>query len=468
MGQRLERLQFDVIVIGGGSAGIAAAISAARNGARTLIVEAGPMLGGELISGIAMDGAVNGRGEWIVGGPARSIFDQCDKMGGYIGPVNDWRLIHYVSFDPEVMKLAVASVVADAGVVTLLHSIAVDVVMEGNRITGVTILSRGRTLFAEAKIFIDCSGDADLVHKAGAPVVLGKDESEFQPVSLIFRMSDVDNAGLLDFVGKHPENLALGESEAMRGGRTDAECAAEIVRQGEPAVFFKAEGPLMGDAIRNGELFPTALIMISPTSRQRREVALNATRVANIDATRSDALSNSMPSLVAQVWNCVEFLKKRVPGFENANFSGVASRIGIRETRRVVGDYVLSTEDVLEGRKSDLGVAKGCHHVDIHGDGTIQVRIPVADGGSYDIPFGCLVPQKLENVLVAGRCLSATREAQGSARVMGGCMGMGQAVGTAAALSVSANWSAGDIRNLPVERLRSVIREQGGVVEGTH
>lgn len=140
--------------------------------------------------------------------------------------------------------------------------------------------------------------------------------------------------------------------------------------------------------------------------------------------------------------------------------------MGIRETRRVVGDYELSTEDVLEGRKSERGIAKGAHHVDLHGSGKDQERIPVRDGRSYDIPYDCLLPRGLTNVLVAGRCFSSSRGANGSARVMGPCMAMGQAAGTAAALMSANEWHVA--RSVPIEKLRETIRSQGGVVDGTN
>jgi hypothetical protein len=131
-----------------------------------------------------------------------------------------------------------------------------------------------------------------------------------------------------------------------------------------------------------------------------------------------------------------------------------------------MGEYILTAEDVIEGRKFEDGIAKGGHHIDIHGSGTYQQRMPVKGGHSYDIPYGCLVPQSLANVLVAGRCLSSTREANGSARVMGQCMATGEAAGTAAAMCVECNWT--DVRDVPVSELRQALKTQGAVLDGTH
>lgn len=461
----METRQYDVVVVGGGSAGIAAAVASARNGARTCLVEAGPMIGGELLTGMTIDGALNARGEWIVGGVVHDLLAACREMGGFVEKLNDWRLIQYVAYDPEILKIAIAQVVYDSGVDVLLYSFADDVVKAGDRIEGVVIRNKnGRTLLA-AKSFIDCSGDADLCLMGGAAMLPHDDDGPPQPVSMMFRMAGVENEPLLAFVRDNPDYVAVGESEAIRGGRTDAEITQEIYRQGQPCVFFKGDGPFLAPAIARGELHRTALIMMQPTSAARKEVCINTTRVSLPDPTRPEALSLALRTLVGQVRQCSLFLQRNVPGFENATLSGLAPRVGIRETRRILGDYVLTRDDVFEARKRDDGVAKGSHHIDIHQDGTGQIRIPVSDGGSYDIPLGSLLPEGLSNVAVAGRCLSADRAAHGSARVMGGCMAMGQAVGTLAALAVNQNNRA-DLRTVSVGRLRNVLREQGAVLDG--
>ena len=160
-------------------------------------------------------------------------------------------------------------------------------------------------------------------------------------------------------------------------------------------------------------------------------------------------------------------MRRSIPGFENAAYSGVATRVGIRETVRIEGLRTLSEDDVLQARKFDDGVAKGSHHVDIHQSGTGQVRIPVRDGGSYDIPWGCLVPTGVANVAVAGRILSADRGAHGSARVMGPCLGMGQAIGTAATMLHEGGRGQG-FAEVDVQALRARLLGDGAVLNGTH
>lgn len=467
MAQRFRQVHFDVVVLGGGASGVAAAAAAARNGRKTLVIDAGAMLGGELLSGMSLDGVLNARGQYVVGGVSDELFDECRKMDGFIGPVHDQRLICYVCVDPEVMKIAVMRVLERHGVTAWLQTFAEDVVTQGDTVTGLVVVNKsGRTLVT-ADHFIDCSGDGDLAVLAGAPYEFSDHSGDLQPLSLMFRMGNVDTPALLRFAQANVESLAVGESDYIRGTRTDQELVDLLVEQGQPSLFFKSEGPFLGDAIRRGDLAPTALIMIQPTSKVRREVCINTTRVGgNIDGTDTAAVSATVGMLMEQVWKTVNFLKQQLPGFEQSHFAALAPRVGVRETRRVMGDYVLTKEDVVSGRKFPDVVAKGAQHVDIHQSGTTQIRIPIANGGSYDIPFGCLLPRGLKNVLVAGRCLSATREGMGTARTMGPCMAMGQAVGTAAALCAERGHDA--VRALPVPELQRRLKEQGAVIDGVY
>jgi hypothetical protein len=455
--------RYDVVVIGGGSAGVAAAVAAARNGARTALVDAAPMVGGELISGLPINACLNARGEWVVGGVIRELIDECAALGGLIGPYFDWRSLWLVCVDPEKMKIAVARLLGRAGVELMLETFADDVVAETGQLHGISVVGkRGRrVLFGEQ--FIDCSGDGDISVLAGAPSEFGSPEGHLQPVTVIFRMSNVDAEPLLDFVRKHPDYAGLGECLIEPRSRED--CAEALYRQGIPSVFFDGKGPFISEAIAQGELRPCGILAVCPLSEPRREVSLNTTRIADLDATNPEKLSRALPDLLDQVWTCVRFLKSRVPGFENAHFSGLAPRIGIRETRRVVGEEVLQRGDVLSGRKRDDGICKGAHELDVHGAGSAHRREMIKDGGSYDVPFGCLLPKRTSNLLVAGRCLSATREAHGSARVMGTCMGMGQAAGTAAAMCATEGTS---LRQLSISVLRDRLEAQGAVLQGTH
>ncbi|MBI5113173.1 MAG: FAD-dependent oxidoreductase [Rhodovulum sp.] len=463
----LDHLSFDVAVVGGGAAGIGAAIAAAKSGARTALIEAGPMFGGELLSGMSVDGVLNGRGEWVVRGVADEIFEECRQMDGFIGPLHDYRLICYVCCDPEVMKIAIARVLARHGVVPILYTQVTDVAVENGTVRSIVLTHKNRRTLLSAKHFVDASGDGDVAAMAGAPTEFSDETGELQPLSLMFRMSGVETGPFLDFIRDNPTSLAVGESEAVRAGRTDEELAQAIHAQGEPTVFFRGNGPFLGGAIQRGEMFPTALIMIMPTSKPRKEVCVNATRVAeNISGLDAPGVSRVVATLMDQVWQTATFLKTRCPGFEGASFAGLAPRVGIRETRRVMGEYVLSGDEAASATKQKDVITKGAHHIDIHQDGIRQVRIAIADGGSYDIPFGCLIPKAVRNLLVAGRCISTDRVANGTTRMMGQCLGTGHAAGLAAAMCVEAGHD--DVRALSVPALQVRLRQQGAVLDGTH
>jgi len=453
----------NIAIVGAGPAGIAAACAAARNGAGPVLIEANPYPGGELVSGLPVDGCLNARGQWIVGGPARDLFDGCEHRGGFIGPVFDWRLNWGVCIDPVAIRLAIVEELSRYGIQLLLGSIVSGVRTRNGHVREIEVTGRqGRTMLPVGAV-IDAGGDGGVAMAAGAAYEKGGADGRLQPVSLIFRMSHVAFEPLMTFIRDHPDELMLAESPVIDVSR--AQCARNLFERGLPFVPLSVKGKTLGHAIATGAIAPCTAVFMWPTSLPRREVGLNVTRLAGVDATDAAACGRALPVLAKQVEQACEFLQSRVPGFADATLSDMAYAVGVRETRRIVCDVTLTEDAVINARKTPDGVARGAHHIDLHGAGTVQRRIPVRDGGSYDIPFGCLLPRGLRNVLVAGRCLLSTRAANGSARVMGTCLAMGQAAGTAAAMAVAANTD--DVRGVTVAALRARLRRQGAVVDGT-
>src|SRR5690606_16303739 len=240
MAEAVKSRHYDVIVVGAGSAGVSAALAAARNGAKTLLLESGPMVGGELISGLPIDGALNAGGEWIVGGVMRELLDAADGLGGYVGPVFDWRLNWGVCFDPEILKVVIIEELAKRGVTTLLYTLAQDVVLRGGRIEGILAANKNGRLLLSADVFIDCSGDGDLSIAAGADYHHGGTGGEMQPVSLVFRLGDVDYGEYLSFMRDNPQQFMLNENPIIEKSR--AESAAAVADGGLPFSVLDARG----------------------------------------------------------------------------------------------------------------------------------------------------------------------------------------------------------------------------------
>ncbi len=349
----------------------------------------------------------------IIEGIFQEIIDRLENMNGYDRKSR--------AYDAEVMKIVADQMVEEAGVQLMLHSLVVDAVMEGNFIRGVLVENKSGRQRVMAKVVVDATGDGDVAVKAGAPYEKGRRiDGLTQPMTLNFRMGGVDTA-------KMPNISELNK--------------------------------LYDDAKARGEIsIPRENLLWFPTVRSG-EIHFNTTRVVKVDGTSGKDLTYSEVEARRQMIGLVEFLKRKVPGFESAYLLVSGSQIGVRETRRVMGEYVMTEEDVLGARKFEDVVARGSYPIDIHsptGEGTVIKRPP--PGASYDIPYRCLVPKKVENLLVAGRCVSSTHEAQAAIRVIPICMAMGQAAGTAAALAVKLKVTP---REMDVTLLQKTLREQG-------
>jgi hypothetical protein len=253
----------------------------------------------------------------------------------------------------------------------------------------------------------------------------------------------------------------LAENPVLEKDR--AKAAGLLCEKGYPYAALSASGKLLGSAIEKGEMFPCTAMFMTPSSMETGEVCVNSTRIANLNASNPEAASKAFLDLAEQLETAIKFLVNRVPGFEKAALSAVASRLGVRESGRIVGEYELKQDDVVSGKKFENAIGQGAHHVDIHGAGTAQVRIPVENGGTYDIPFDCLLPRGLNNVIAAGRCISSDRGANGSARVMGSCMVTGHAAGLAAALASEQNID--EFQKIDVQELRRRLQSQGAALD---
>ena len=434
----------DVLVVGGGTSGVGAAVAAARMGARALLVERYGFLGGVANVGLCLHTFHSSRGERVVGGLPWEMVKRMKALGGSTGPVRieNAHMRTTTPIDVEVMKYVLQEMVLESGAGILYHTTPLEVLMDGDTIAGVIMLNKsGRTL-VRAGVVIDCTGDGDIAAWAGAPFEKGRQsDGKMQRMSMVFRMGNVDLPRAFKEIGKGAAWAPLpgsGKPYPVWWSATLQKYADAVAAEG----LFLGTDEFWGNTVHEGE------------------TNINASRLQGLDGTNSDDLTTAEIEGKRQVVALADALRRLVPGFEASHVLATAPFIGVRETRRVLGEYQLTGEDCVSGRKFADGIAKIGYPVDIHDPTSGRTLFtPIGgDDGSYDVPYRCLVPLKVEQLLLAGRCISTTHEAMGSSRTMISGMMVGQAAGTAAALSVRGNASP---RNLDAELLRSDLRRAG-------
>ena len=432
-----------VLIAGGGPTGICAAIAAARAGASVTQLEEKPFVGGNATLGLPIMTFHAFNGEQIIHGLPQEVIDRLVEAGGCTGHI-EARGAHMASYalvDAEAMKYVSLQMLLEAGVRVLLRVFVVDALVEAQAVRGTVVAGKSGLGVFTADRIVDCTGDADVAARAGAPFLKGRpQDGGMQAMSMTFRLGNID----LDTVVKHfGEGLIVGKKPGesverpVRGQGTFGPWDAEVEKEG---LFPDRNHHLWWNSFREGE------------------VNINTTRIFGLDPTELATLADAEIEGRRQAHKVIGFLKRHVPGFAKAHLISTGSQVGIRETRRIVGEYTLTGEDVLEARRFPDAVARGSYPIDIHDPSGKNwgVRF-VKDGGAYDIPYRCLVPREIENLLVAGRCISADHQAMGSTRVMAPCMALGQAAGLAAALSVQQEVAP---RRLDADRLRAALRAQ--------
>jgi hypothetical protein len=439
---------YDVLVLGGGNAGCAAAIAAARHGARVLLVERYGFLGGTATASMVGPWMTFHSGEErIVGGIAQEIVERLVRRGGSPGHIHDSS--DYVPtitpFDPEIHKALLFEMMREAKVDLLLHALFLTALVEDERVTGATVATVAGGRSYRGRVVIDSTADAFVAHAAGVPTQKGDERGRVQPASLMFRLSHVDLTKTATYVRMH--------ADQMRTSLKTHERTAPALT----AVAGLYE--LWDEAKRDGIVDVPRELVSFFVSPYPDEVTVNMTRVTNIDPLDPDDLTRAEIEARLQVMQLLKFFRERVPGFEAARLAATGAQVGIRESRRIVGRYTLTAEDVLQGRQFDDAIARSAYPIDIHnpgGSGTTTHRLP--PGSSYEIPFRCLVPVNREQLLVAGRCISTTHEALASTRLTPTVMTLGQAAGTAAALANQRNISVSAVEG---EELRAMLIKDG-------
>ncbi|MEW6358327.1 MAG: FAD-dependent oxidoreductase [Planctomycetota bacterium] len=404
----------DVVVVGGGLAGTAAALAAAREGAKVLLIERAGCLGGMATSGLVPP-ALNVA---ITEGIERELVDRLDRLGGPTQNRN-----------PEIIKQVLYEMVHEAGVKLLLYTWATDAVVEGDAIKGVLIENKGGTQAVMGKVVVDASGDGDIAARAGAPYEIGRGrDAETQSVTLMFLLGNVD-------------------TQRMRAKDVDIrELFRDSRKKGEFESRF-ASGVCGGVAV----------------SGKHGAYIVNSINVPLVDGLNAGDLTYAQVQCQRDILGLLEFFRKRVPGCEEAYVVRTAAWMGVRETRRIMGEYVLTGEDVLMHKSFDDTIARGFYPIDIHvPDGTGDA-VGMRPMSGYEIPYRCLVPKKIDNLLLAGRCISCDHISHGSIRVMGTTLALGEAAGYASALCVKEKITP---RKLDPKRVQATLRAHNALPAG--
>lgn len=440
----------DILVVGGGPAGLGAALGAARAGAEVILCEQYGFLGGNATAALVnpfvsyytqhhhreTPGAINffptdhGPGNPVISGVLADLIARLVRIGGIIPPSPETGCT--VPFDPEAFKTVADDMIDEAGVRLLLHSFASDVFREGDRIRGVIFETKSGPVAIRARLIIDCTGDGDIAAQAGAPFEVGREEDGLvQPMTLYFRMVEFRKAAFRAYVKKHPDQW-LGVHGLW-----------DLIRKAEK---------------EDGLDLPREDILFFGTTHED-ELSFNCSRVIKVLGTDVWDLTCAEMESRRQNRRIAAFMKKYVPGFENSYMIQSGTTVGVRESRRILCDYRITSEDILGAAKFDDVIARGTYPVDLHnpeGKGTVLVYLP--PGESYDIPLRSLLPQGFDSLLVAGRCISGSHEAHSSYRVMPICMATGQAAGACAALAAR---SSRFVREVSTREVQEELIRQG-------
>lgn len=454
-----------VLVAGGGVGGVSAAISASRTGADVMLIESGGCLGGQAGFGIVTPvGSIETISRKSFGGLCREIYDNVSRLTKkYASPKEGFEDL---KASPHILKYVLLKTAVEAGVNVRFHTQFIDAECENGKIKSVIVSDKNGFMKISADMFIDATGDGDLIVKSGADYVKGSEKGVYhqlaeegmdkrhftdekmdggeksglmQPVSIFFTMENVDMKKAFEYNNKVYKFGDFGiTKEKFKKWEFAGTCGFEITDEKIP--------------------LPQGRILVSFGTSNHTAV-INMSRVTGIDGTDADSLNDGEIKAQLQVIAIVDFLKTFIPGFENSYLVQSASSLGVRETRRLKGNYVLSGLEAIKAEQNDERIARGSYIIDIHDpNGRKSAFGGDIKGDFYDIPYGTLVTDKVENLLVCGRCISVDHVANSSTRVQGTCIMTGQAAGTAAALAVKENISA---PRVDVKKLQKILIDNG-------
>lgn len=447
------RKEVDVLVVGGGPSGIIAAQAAAEDGLKVTLIESRSFVGGNMTIGLPILGFLGQKGNQIIKGLPQKFIDRLKKMNASSEHRPCPLHMSLTLVEPEAVKTAGLAMLVESNVDVLFYTFCAGVVMEGDELQGVIIESKAGREVILAKVVIDCSGDADVAFKAGVPCEYGNETGGVQPPTLMFCLGGVDTEILRTSIAEEPRTYLTDFIPAEYFGQNN-----QFIVVGLRSLVQKAQA----DGLK---LATERTILI--TGLRKGEIWVNMTRVNGVNGTDPGSLSHGEIEGRNQIHDIQKYLIDYVPGFKDAYFLKTAPFLGIRETRRIAGEYTMTRDDIMTCRKFGDAVAVASYPLDIHhpngGGCTLEWC-----GDCYDIPYRSLVPLQVKNLIVAGRCISSTHEAMSAIRVMAPCMAMGEAAGRAAKMAVRDGLQPSkiDVQKLQIELLQkgAYLRTEKSVV----
>ncbi len=415
---------YDLIVVGGGLSGVCASVAAARAGLSVLLIEKSGVLGGAMSNSFVYpfmpywtSDPETSEKKYLSGGIFREMVNRQEGMCSSANEKN---------FSPEYFKFVLDEITSDTGVDVLFHAVLYDVVKDGRKIKSIQVIAGSEKIELNADFFIDTTGDGNLFYAAGCDYVLGRESDNLcQPMTTCFRMSGVD----VELFHAEKPNIQQIYKEYQNSGK--------ILNPRENILVFKG----IGEGILH----------------------FNTTRIIKLDPTNPFDVSKAEKNARKQILEIVNFLKEVSPAFKNSSIISIASDIGVRESRKLRGEHILTEEELKNCTKFEDGIALGNYDIDIHNPaGTGTSHYYFKPGEYYSIPYRSLLPKEYDNLLVAGRCISATHEAQASVRIMPICACMGEAAGLAIAVAKQTNTNT---HTLDTNILREKLKSNKAILE---